>query len=104
SRRRHTRFSRDWSSDVCSSDLTSSQISLDQRKEEKFSFEKQLSWKHAQRKWNRVAILLENPFQPLVPLGLSSLSIIGSSGEENRSEERRVGKGCRYDGVTWNAR
>src|SRR5690606_37647653 len=27
SRRRHTRFSRDWSSDVCSSDLTSCRVS-----------------------------------------------------------------------------
>src|SRR5690606_40571914 len=28
SRRRHTRFSRDWSSDVCSSDLTAGNIAL----------------------------------------------------------------------------
>src|SRR5690606_40775038 len=28
SRRRHTRFSRDWSSDVCSSDLTSDTINV----------------------------------------------------------------------------
>src|SRR5690606_40307666 len=30
SRRRHTRFSRDWSSDVCSSDLTSASTSNEQ--------------------------------------------------------------------------
>src|SRR5690606_40955899 len=30
SRRRHTRFSRDWSSDVCSSDLAQVQLVLDQ--------------------------------------------------------------------------
>src|SRR5690606_40845079 len=29
SRRRHTRFSRDWSSDVCSSDLVGVQVGLD---------------------------------------------------------------------------
>src|SRR5690606_39881172 len=29
SRRRHTSFSRDWSSDVCSSDLTTNRFSLD---------------------------------------------------------------------------
>src|SRR5690606_39427208 len=28
SRRRHTRFSRDWSSDVCSSDLTGYEVTL----------------------------------------------------------------------------
>jgi DNA-repair protein XRCC1 len=61
---------------------TSSQISSDQRKEEKFSFEKQLSWKHAQRKWNRIAVLLENPFNPMIKLGLLNLTIIGSSGAE----------------------
>src|SRR5690606_41162152 len=30
-RRRHTRFSRDWSSDVCSSDLTDAFAQLDER-------------------------------------------------------------------------
>src|SRR5215475_3229299 len=31
SRRRHTRFSRDWSSDVCSSDLRGTQVSVTAR-------------------------------------------------------------------------
>src|SRR5690606_39586741 len=73
SRRRHTRFSRDWSSDVCSSDLAVGQPLL------KFGQETQdvvgtapgnrLHWKTLE--WYEV-----------------------NTGSE-RSEERRVGKGCR---------
>src|SRR5690606_40068977 len=39
SRRRHTRFSRDWSSDVCSSDLTFSRISSQAKKFEQVSLQ-----------------------------------------------------------------
>src|SRR5690606_39834698 len=42
SRRRHTRFSRDWSSDVCSSDLASFEPAIDYvvTKVPRFAFEK----------------------------------------------------------------
>src|SRR5690606_40022314 len=37
SRRRHTRFSRDWSSDVCSSDLVDPPIMIDPEREDSHS-------------------------------------------------------------------
>src|SRR5690606_40958720 len=72
SRRRHTRFSRDWSSDVCSSDLSIDMV-LDK-------LERQIR-KH-KTKVNRrfrkegVRTLFKESF-------------------DSRSEERRVGKECR---------
>src|SRR5256886_9177883 len=84
SRRRHTRFDCDWSSDVCSSDLiyaTSSLISFG------FSFS------------SNFGIF----FLPLVTIWtrLASLSVSVSGARKScapvflRSEERRVGKECR---------
>src|SRR5439155_12200966 len=79
SRRRHTRWPRDWSSDVCSSDLIS------------------------------VAMMLVSPFYfgfyrgPLAVQKGHSISIptcsLGSPPQSNRSEERRVGKECRCRGA-----
>src|SRR5690625_7209274 len=66
SRRRHTRWPRDWSSDVCSSDLRPSQ-----------------PWSPVRRfwGWRSSATMRWGPSsRPLSP---------------NRSEERRVGKECR---------
>src|SRR5690606_40771472 len=95
SRRRHTRFSRDWSSDVCSSDLVDNEHGLtllllfeltriDELYRHVFSF-------HAYRVINSrtspmnfaVSTLLASPFTT-VP-----------STRQARSEERRVGKECR---------
>src|SRR5438067_10647833 len=66
SRRRHTRSKRDWSSDVCSSDLVIRQ----------HQFEKVELVKYA---------LPENSYAELESLTLNA----------ERSEERRVGKECR---------
>src|SRR5690606_39562957 len=67
SRRRHTRFSRDWSSDVCSSDLGGDALVVTRG-----------SGATARgRTW------ASNPWYELVRMPLS------------RSEERRVGKECR---------
>src|SRR5690606_39969004 len=84
SRRRHTRFSRDWSSDVCSSDL---------------------QLKHAARILQRRVGACE---ATLIQLEVPGFAIVGFilsvvTGEEpfietkafSRSEERRVGKECR---------
>src|SRR5690606_40752099 len=85
SRRRHTRFSRDWSSDVCSSDLTKGNVQ------------------------DRVMELKESILDVYPPFSEEYLkvdSITRSSfGSLNwqkgmRSEERRVGKGCRAGGAT----
>src|SRR5206468_9492382 len=70
SRRRHTRSDRDWSSDVCSSDLS-----------------RRMLFQSGSRTTSNVVELLKILFeQGEEPLGLS---IVG------RSEERRVGKECR---------
>src|SRR5690606_39313659 len=93
SRRRHTRFSRDWSSDVCSSDL------VDDRR----------SWEERHRILT-VAVYCEVP--PCASVEVS-IFLVGPRSEEEfvevgsgsgrvqaahflgvRSEERRVGKGC----------
>src|SRR5258707_6004004 len=65
SRRRHTRYWRDWSSDVCSSDLTERNISA------------------------VIALLRKEVFQK------QSVCDRVLCRTRNRSEERRVGKECR---------
>src|SRR2546429_4023088 len=83
SRRRHTRCSRDWSSDVCSSDLQ-------QLPEEYLDLLREPYLK----KDGRQAALLG------IPLGSEEAgytnSVVGwQPGQIQRSEERRVGKECR---------
>src|SRR2546421_5613346 len=67
SRRRHTRSDRDWSSDVCSSDLLIVVAAMGEREQLAFEFR-----------------------QPGCLFGQQD-----TSGFEPRSEERRVGKECR---------
>src|SRR5690606_40920427 len=98
--RRHTRFSRDWSSDVCSSDLLAEWIVLNQQLEKAAPAEVPLlvvlkryhehhGKKHTARGGEMSRIALEKAeafFQPDEPV--SAL----------RSEERRVGKERGYAG------
>src|SRR5436309_16131253 len=82
SRRRHTRFSRDWSSDVCSSDL----------REEAAVREPD----GADRPGPRLGMPVEHA-DDLPEVGQQRLAV-GSEGrflQVLRSEERRVGKECR---------
>src|SRR5947209_14479578 len=74
SRRRHTRYWRDWSSDVCSSDLTDAVLaSIEQRPaDEPFV-------------WAQMSTVRIN----------STERCAGLAEERGRSEERRVGKECR---------
>src|SRR5260370_24718281 len=84
SRRRHTRFKCDWSSDVCSSDLA--------------------RWSELLREFLRSALLMphaqevQRRIQPVkirqrhFPRGIA-LQIVAE--DRPRSEERRVGKECR---------
>src|SRR2546421_1824347 len=86
SRRRHTRSDRDWSSDVCSSDLAKALLveamgdllpsEVVQQTKRGFTF----PW----QEW------LRGPLRESVEMGLSSLTPA-----LRRSEERRVGKECR---------
>src|SRR5207302_3028501 len=87
SRRRHTRFSRDWSSDVCSSDLDLADLT---NIGTLFAFILVCLGVNALR---RVAPERPRPFRvPLVPIFplLGVLLCVAL-----RSEERRVGKECR---------
>src|SRR5207302_7639665 len=72
SRRRHTRFSRDWSSDVCSSDLADA-----------WGDRRRITTAAARREQDR-------PARPRARRGASTAA--------SRSEERRVGKECRCRG------
>src|SRR5690606_41082291 len=88
SRRRHTRFSRDWSSDVCSSDLYTSKILI-----------AYLKCLKVETMDNKLSIF---PIHIHGDLNDPENPIIFGYGDENskeyhelRSEERRVGKECR---------
>src|SRR5690606_40240570 len=97
SRRRHTRFSRDWSSDVCSSDLELINGHVWDAHEFHIA------------DWNGHPITLGLPVILWTDNGLTTFSSTrfqhDNSGEvvveENRSEERRVGKECRSGWVPY---
>src|SRR5690606_39832623 len=80
SRRRHTRFSRDWSSDVCSSDLGGRQITA-----------------------TLTGLPRRVPLLAAKALVLSTVTALATAVAipvSVRSEERRVGKECRWRGWT----
>src|SRR5205809_4899710 len=89
SRRRHTRCSRDWSSDVCSSDLADAAPGIRAR--------------HVEVAQRRVAQrasarhVREHPFRHELG-GAVGIDGGGRGALRGRSEERRVGKECR---VRW---
>src|SRR5207302_2982335 len=91
SRRRHTRFSRDWSSDVCSSDLTLRALvgSLQERVQHR-----------GHEVCDRDAFALDD----LAQIGWVLVSSRARhdqprAEQQRRSEERRVGKEGRYGGT-----
>src|SRR5205809_1892280 len=83
SRRRHTRCSRDWSSDVCSSDLS---CRSDTRRRTYNSSSKQRNWIPGST--------LPWFFCREARFALAK-SYAAQADEPGRSEERRVGKECR---------
>src|SRR5690606_40318974 len=90
SRRRHTSFSRDWSSDVCSSDLLRPVVDFSEQSLSLFAgalytaAEKQLAESRH--------LVIEKKSQEVKKQDEESRLIVQS---EDRSEERRVGKECR---------
>src|SRR5690606_40816087 len=94
---RHTRFSRDWSSDVCSSDLAV-YIRDYNPAATLLKSEKADTW--------TVGAVIRSPFNsgPFSRLNLTvdyfnitindPISVIGAGAQLLRSEERRVGKEC----------
>src|SRR5690606_39618092 len=87
SRRRHTRFSRDWSSDVCSSDLGRIRQLVKVLRNTVIRCLDTLPF--VQQETRRKAWL-----QIQVMLGYFSFAVV-LLGYRFRSEERRVGKECR---------
>src|SRR3712207_8409481 len=78
SRRRHTRYWRDWSSDVCSSDLKEAHADVYSK------FKQDLEGQ------------LQKPYhQTVLDLGDGNAEPLQSVIVNLRSEERRVGKECR---------
>src|SRR5256885_11693167 len=82
SRRRHTRLQGDWSSDVCSSDLTP----LGRRDRAILEF----FYASGLRLSEVAGLDLED-----VNLAGRIARVLGKGGRQRRSEERRVGKECR---------
>src|SRR5690606_39514114 len=91
SRRRHTRFSRDWSSDVCSSDLTEGPVSKIRLKLDASTLEFDLPYEGDS--------ILDAALKNGADLPYSCKGGVCATCkcklEEGRSEERRVGKECR---------
>src|SRR5690606_39284019 len=85
SRRRHTRFSRDWSSDVCSSDLIESQPYLEAIRQLRYEI------------GHRNALDIHLTLVPYLQAAgeLKTKPTQHSVKTLLRSEERRVGKECR---------
>src|SRR5207249_9137747 len=95
SRRRHTRSKRDWSSDVCSSDLDLVEIDAG----DTFAYDtKNMADQH-----EREAKAATRIFGLLPPDQAAEFRALWDEFEARatRSEERRVGKECRYGWGTW---
>src|SRR5690606_40687506 len=96
SRRRHTRFSRDWSSDVCSSDLFYNLCVMNNIKPIiglNIPVESEMGF------YNNVLVYAKGEIGYKNLLSLASqakLKKVVSQSFLRRSEERRVGKECRY--------
>src|SRR5690606_40996482 len=95
-RRRHTRFSRDWSSDVCSSDLPQSLVGL-------FRSELLLSGRQEVSSPEFLSLGLGRTLEAALYVAVLLIllfALLRLPGEQlhallPRSEERRVGKECR---------
>src|SRR5690606_40660825 len=89
SRRRHTRFSRDWSSDVCSSDLSTQK----QNRRWPLPLAQRATCKAAHSK---------KPASSSNRLMMITAMKVAVAFQTMRSEERRVGKECRKCGSSRN--
>src|SRR5439155_3323580 len=90
SRRRHTRWPRDWSSDVCSSDLATFSMTSDA-----------LFGIGMGAEWGVGASLVMEKVAPRYRGVVSGLLQQGYALGFLRSEERRVGKECRFEGLPY---
>src|SRR5699024_12218147 len=83
SRRRHTRSKRDWSSDVCSSDLDSAYLTAEVIEGDRIEV-------------NRVKTKVIRGDHIILHEDVEVETVEYTKTLECRSEERRVGKECRY--------
>src|SRR5699024_11790773 len=95
SRRRHTRSKRDWSSDVCSSDLVDVVGKLARNIARSVQFPESSAYMHfigcvSAAMLGRFTVEYHGTDQP------TALYVVTSQPPSTRSEERRVGKGCKY--------
>src|SRR5690606_40548055 len=95
-RRRHTRFSRDWSSDVCSSDLSRSELLDEPEPVPNASLVTTPVVEHGLIVERPVLVTPENPrgVRFVAGVGLADLLSL-------RSEERRVGKKSQIPLTKW---
>src|SRR5690606_40483350 len=95
SRRRHTRFSRDWSSDVCSSDLFH-QTRTDVRSLVR-NFAGLIAFLLLWELVVRLGVIAEEDVPPASVVLTRIAELFGQEAflRDVRSEERRVGKECR---------
>src|SRR5690554_6976633 len=84
SRRRHTRCGRDWSSDVCSSDLGDA------------TKEKSAADYHNALVYDTLNNLYYHPYWKGDSLFFKEFRLSENGDTTHRSEERRVGKECRF--------
>src|SRR5437588_8416187 len=99
SRRRHTRSLCDWSSDVCSSDRNAEANRFLHRG---VAFQDFVDLARGNLLPSPVDQLLYPTEQPQISAGIEAAHVPGSKPAigERRSEERRVGKECRYQRAT----
>src|SRR5690606_41196174 len=96
-RRRHTRFSRDWSSDVCSSDLSPFNEEHDLFRASVKDFLKREVIPNLDQ-WEKDGEVPREVYEKFGAMGYFGLRFPEAYGgsDLDRSEERRVGKECRY--------
>src|SRR5690606_41077085 len=95
SRRRHTRFSRDWSSDVCSSDLIVAALA-DLLQPEAIVLRLSRAAAKVMKAYGDASVLYGTLANPVVRF--KQFGVYFQANILLRSEERRVGKACRTRG------
>src|SRR5690606_39432757 len=95
SRRRHTRFSRDWSSDVCSSDLEKEYFTAKDTISYVYKSFKDISQYLVSNEDKTDTAYFAISYPEFEDLGLNEAVRPYILLDGDRSEERRVGKECR---------
>src|SRR5437867_3649318 len=96
SRRRHTRSYGDWSSDVCSSDLTEPHYQITQFRIDSVSQRGEWPTENSNRMRTTSLAVLTAVVAILSATFVQDNIVFGACLAHARSEERRVGKECRW--------